>query len=154
MVGFAWTTPGSNDPQQSLNAERKLDGFFQEVMEKHRVTPGRALLLGFSQGGGMTYRCGLGRPDLFAGLVALSCSIRDPEEMRQRLPAERNQPIFIAHGLQDNVERARSSREFLEAEGYTPDYTEYNMAHEISQEVMRDLVPWIQRVLPPLQRDP
>ena len=153
MVGFAWTAPGSNDPGQALNAEKKLDGFFPEVMEKHRVAPGRALLLGFSQGGGLTYRCGLGRPDLFAGLVALSCSIRDPEEMRQKLPAERNQPIFIAHGLQDNIERARSSREFLEAEGYTPKYTEYNMGHEINQEVMRDLVPWIQRVLPPLQRD-
>ena len=94
----------------------------------------------------------MGRPDLFAGLVALSCSIRDQAEMRQQLPAERNQPIFIAHGLQDNIEQARSSREFLEAEGYTPRYTEYNMGHEINQEVMGDLVPWIHGVLPPLQR--
>ena len=89
----------------------------------------------------------------FAGLVALSCSIQYPDEMRRRLPAERNQPIFIAHGLQDNIERARSSRDFLEAEGYTPDYTEYNMGHEISIEVMNDLGPWIRRVLPPLRRD-
>ena len=85
-------------------------------------------------------------------MVALSCSIRDTEEMRQKLPQERNQPIFIAHGLLDNIERAQSSREFLEAEGYTPTYTEYNMGHEISEEVMNDLVPWIQRVLPPLQQ--
>ena len=153
-VGFAWTAPGSNDPEEALRSEQKLEGFWQEVMEKYHVAPGSAILLGFSQGGSLAYRCGLGRPDLFAGLVALSCSIRDPEEMRQRLPAERNQPIFIAHGLQDNVDRARSSREFLEAVGYTPKYTEYNMGHEINQEVMRDLVPWIQQVLPPLQRTP
>ena len=152
MEGFAWTEPGSNDPDQLLDVERKLNGFFQEVMENYRVAPGRALLLGFSQGGSMTYRCGLGRPDLFTGLVALSCSIRNPDEMRPKLPTERNQPIFIAHGLRDNIERAQSSREFLEAEGYTPTYNEYDMAHEISQEVIRDLVPWIHRVLPPLQR--
>lgn len=152
-LGFAWNVPGTDDPEQALRTEQKLEGFLHEVMEKHQVSPGRAILLGFSQGGGLTYRCGLVRPNLFAGLVALSCSIRNPEEMSQRLPAERNQPIFIAHGLQDNIERARSSREFLEAEGYTPTYKEYDMGHEINQEVMRDLSPWIKQVLPPLQRD-
>jgi phospholipase/carboxylesterase len=153
-LGFAWSTPGTDDPEQALRVEQKLEGFFQEIMEKYRVTPKHTILLGFSQGGGLAYRCGLGRPDLFAGLVALSCSIRDQEQMKQRLPAERNQPIFIAHGLQDNIDRARSSRDFLEAERYTPTYTEYEMAHEINQDVMRDLVPWIQRVLPPLQLTP
>ena len=152
LVGFAWTEPGSNDPEQLLNAERKLNGFFQEVMENLGVSPGNSLLLGFSQGGSMTYRCGLGRPDLFAGLVALSCSIRNQDEMRAKLPTERDQPIFIAHGLRDNIERAQSSREFLEAEGYAPTYNEYDMAHEISPAVISDLVPWIHRVLPPFQR--
>ena len=152
MIGFAWTEPGSQDPQQLLDAESKLSGLFEEVMEKHGVAPGNAILMGFSQGGSMTYRCGLSRPDLFAGIAALSCSIRGQDEMRQRLPAERDQPIFIAHGLRDNIERAQSSRDFLEAEGYKPTYNEYDMAHEISHEVIRDLAPWIHEVLPPLQR--
>ena len=148
MIGFAWTEPGSQDPQQLLDAESKLSGLFEEVMEKHGVAPGNAILMGFSQGGSMTYRCGLSRPDLFAGIAALSCSIRGQDEMRQRLPAERDQPIFIAHGLRDNIERAQSSRDFLEAEGYTPTYNEYDMAHEISHEVIRDLAPWIHRGAP------
>jgi phospholipase/carboxylesterase len=152
MVGFAWTEPGTNDPQQLVNAESRLNGMFREVMDKHNVAPGRSVLLGFSQGGSMTYRCGLGRPDLFAGLVALSCSIRDQEGMKERLPEERRQPIFIAHGLQDNIERAQSSRDFLVAEGYAPTYNEYDMAHEISREVIDDLVPWVHGVLPPLLR--
>ena len=151
MVGFAWSEPGSNDPQQLDNAENRLNGTLQEVMERHGVEPGRVLLLGFSQGGSMTYRCGLGRPDLFAGLVALSCSIRDQDGMRERLPAERTQPIFIAHGTYDNIERAESSRDFLLIEGYDPSYHEYNMGHEISREVIEDLVPWIHETLPPLR---
>lgn len=153
MLGFAWTVPGNDDPEAGPRSERKLEGFWQEVMERFRVPPRRTLLMGFSQGGGLTYRCGLPRPDLFAGLAALSCSIREPEELRGRLPAERNQPVFIAHGLSDNVERARSSQEFLAAEGYTPFYREYQMGHEISQEVLADLVPWIKGVLPPLSHE-
>lgn len=152
VLGFAWNVPGKDDPAGALRSEQKLDGFCQEVMEKHSVAPGQAVLLGFSQGGGLTYRYGLSHPSLFAGLAALSCSIRDPDEMRQRLPGERRQPIFIAHGLHDNVERARASREFLEAEGYIPKYMEYNMGHEINQDVMNDLVPWVRSILPPLQR--
>jgi predicted esterase len=34
--------------------------------------------------------------------------------------------------------------------GYTPEYHEYNMAHEISSEVISDLTPWMEKVLPPL----
>jgi phospholipase/carboxylesterase len=153
MVGFAWTEPGSNDPEQLITAEGKLSGFFQEVMENHGVSSGNSLLLGFSQGGSMTYRCGLSRPDLFVGLVALSCSMGNPDEVREKLPANRDQSIFISHGLRDNIQQAQSSREFLEAEGYTPSYNEYDMAHEISPDVISDLVPWIHRVLPPLQRN-
>ena len=152
MVGFAWTEPRSDDPQQVLNAEDKLNSFFREVMENHGVAPSNSLLLGFSQGGSMTYRCGLGRPDLFAGLVALSCSIRNPDAMREKLPIGRDQSIFIAHGLRDTIQRAQDSRDFLEAEGYNPTYNEYDMAHEISPEVIRDLVPWIHQILPPLRR--
>jgi phospholipase/carboxylesterase len=150
-IGFAWATPGGSDPEEGLRSERYLEGFWQEVMERYNVPPGRIMLLGFSQGGGMTYRCGLGRPDLFAGLVALSAFLRDQEDLRHRLPPERNQPIFIAHGTRDNPDRSRSSFEFLTSEGYTPQYKEYDMGHEINQEVLSDLTPWIHEVLPPLQ---
>ena len=151
VLGFAWTVPGSDDPQGIARSEAKFDGFLQEVLQENRVAEGQAIMFGFSQGGSMTYRYGLSHPEVFTGLVALGTSIRDTDEIRQRLPAQRNQSIFIGHGLQDNVERARGSKEFLEAEGYTPYYREYDMGHEINQEVMTDLVPWIQNVLPPLR---
>ena len=86
---------------------------------------------------------------MFSGIAALSCSIRDQLGMRDMLPTERNQEIFVAHGLSDNIESARSSVKFLEMEGYHPKYKEYEMGHEISQEVLADLIPWIQEVLPP-----
>ncbi len=151
VLGFAWTVPGSDDPQGVARSEAKFEGMLNEVRQEHKVADGQSIMLGFSQGGSMTYRYGLSHPEIFTGIVALGTSIRDQDETRQRLPAGRSQSIFIGHGLQDNIERARSSKEFLEAEGYTPYYREYDMGHEINQDVMADLVPWIQTVLPPLR---
>ena len=154
MVGYAWTPVGG--PKKLPDMERAgelLGTFFDEVMEQYRVPPRQALLMGFSQGGGMTYWCGLGRPELFRGLAVLSSALPSFDELQSRLPPERTQPIFISHGLGDpliSVERARESRAWLTQEGYSPDYREYVMAHEISPQVLEDLVPWIHRTLPPL----
>ena len=152
-TGYGWTPPrGQGTAEDAQRAKEMLETFFAEVMEQYRVSEGNMILGGFSQGGGMTYRCGLGRPDTFAGLVALSSTMPDADELRGQLPAQRTQPIFIAHGVHDDispVDRAREAREFLEAEGYAPEYREYPMRHEITPEVMSDLVPWMKGLLPP-----
>ena len=48
-----------------------------------------------------------------------------------------------------SVNDARRSREFLESEGYAPEYHEYEMGHEINQAVIDDMVVWLGSVLPP-----
>jgi phospholipase/carboxylesterase len=158
-VGYGWmprqnvATPEEVEAARA-SSEALLTDFFDEVFEKLNTTTGKAVLLGFSQGGSMTYRCGLGRPDTFAGLVALSAAVFDPSILKPRLPESRSQPIFVAHGTGDRqiaVDAARTTRAFLEEEGYQPEYREYNMGHEIPFEVLRDLIPWITGVLPPLR---
>ena len=153
QTGFGWITPrGGGTAEETANSEKLLSDFFDTVFQQFNVSPGQALLLGFSQGGGMTYRCGLGRADYFAGLVALSATLPDQDELATRLPQERNQPIFIGHGRLDQMvsdETAQSAKSFLESNGYSPDFHIYDMAHEISSEELADLVPWITKVLPP-----
>jgi phospholipase/carboxylesterase len=155
QTGYGWTPPrGQSTPEDAARAESLLEGFFDEVFQQFQVEPGRAVLLGFSQGGGMTYRCGLPRDDKFAGLAALSATLPDPEELEAKLPENRAQSIFIAHGLSDPLvpaESALTARRFLGGAGYNPEYHEYNMAHEISPEVINDLVSWLTGVLPPLE---
>ena len=59
-AGFGWMTPrGGSTPDEIANSETLLGNFFEEVLERFHVEPGNSVLLGFSQGGGMTYRCGL-----------------------------------------------------------------------------------------------
>jgi len=153
MTGSAWT-PIANDKTAAdvANAEALVTGFVDEMVSLYRPGPGRVLLGGFSQGGMMTYQVGLPRPDTFAGLVALSGRIDAADALAGRLPQEREQPVFIAHGTGDPliaVHHARESRDFLVGHGYQPIYHEFPIAHEISQAVLDQLAPWVQRVLPP-----
>ena len=153
QTGFGWLTPrGGGTAEETANSEKLLGDFFDTVFQQFNVSPRNAILMGFSQGGGMTYRCGLERADKFAGLAALSATLPDEDDLAARLPAERTQPIFIAHGLFDQMvseDTAQSAKSFLESNGYTPEFHTYNMGHEISGEELGDLVPWVARVLSP-----
>ena len=156
-VGYAWTRPGdSGTPDEAERAEQMLSTLMDEVTGQYHVEAGQVVLGGFSQGGMMTYRCGLTNPGMFRALVALSARVSDPDSLRQRLPADRSQSIFIAHGTADTmiaVEDARRARWFLESAGYEPRYQEYAMGHEITQGVLDDLAPWIRSVLPPVRSE-
>ena len=160
MVGYAWTPSIENDTREDADrAEQLLALLLEEVMARYRVEPGNVILGGFSQGGMMTYRCGLTDPANYRGLVVLSSRVPDPGHLRPKLPRSRSQPIFITHGTSDSmipIAHGRESRRFLEAEGYEPDYKEYSMGHEINQDVLDDLVRWIPGVLSPvrLKREP
>ena len=150
-IGYGWMPPrGTATPDDVRKAEDGLEAFFGEVQEKYPTPPGKIILGGFSQGGGMTYRCGLGNPETFAGLAVLSGFLPNPEELRPKLPSSRNQPIFIAHGTYDELaplEAAQRARDFLESTGYAPRYKEYSIRHEISPDVVADLTAWMRETL-------
>ena len=155
MMGYAWTPPGPEGGEEAAQrAEDLLEGFFAEAMERHNIGEGGMVMGGFSQGAMMTYRFGLPRPDMFAGLVALSGRVSSPESLSERLPEHRGQPVFVAHGTEDvqiEVKDARSARKFLTSNGYDPQYHEYDMGHQITNDVMKDLVQWLHNVMPPLR---
>lgn len=151
-IGFAWSEPGSDNQSQLLKSEHLLEDLFQEVTALHNGSYGNCLLLGFSQGGSMTYKCGLKHPELFTGVVCLSSGIQNIDDIKNILPPERTQPVFIAHGVHDNPTRGREAATFLSSEGYATTYKEYEMAHEITGDVIKDLSPWIHSVLPPAKQ--
>lgn len=152
-TGYGWTPPfGQANEKDYQWVLQLLQEFFDEVLIRYRKPAGKCLLVGFSQGGAMVYKCGLLRPDLFSGLVMLSSSIRDPEQIKPHLPISRDQSIFIAHGLFDKlatVELSRYANKVLRHEGYNTHYCEYEIGHEISGQVVCDLVRWINGVLYP-----
>jgi len=148
----AWFERGGKERPEAVRlALAALDAFVQEVLLKFHIPPSKALLVGFSQGGNLALRYGLPRSEMFAGLAALSCSLRRADDLRADLPVARTLPIFMAHGVADSmvpVDWGRSVAEFLKEQGFSPIYQEYPMGHEINESLLDELTVWIARTLP------
>ena len=152
VTGYQWAPYPTERIEQAQAAVEMLAETVDEAMDTYEIEPGRLVIGGFSQGGVMSYIAGLQRPDLYRGVAAMSSYIPVPDAMISMLPEERSQAIFVSHGTDDGlipIKEGREARRFLEDEGYSPYYREYPMGHEITSEVVSDLVRWLHSVLPP-----
>ncbi len=121
--------------------------------EKERGVPAAAIVLaGFSQGGAMALHTALRHPERLAGVMALSCSLPLAEALAaEAAPANRDVPIFMAHGTHDPMipmARALRARETLAGLGYRLECHEYPMPHSVCLEEIRDISAWLATVLP------
>jgi phospholipase/carboxylesterase len=97
------------------------------------IAPRRVVLAGFSQGGAMALYAGLRHPERLAGIVALSTYLIDgPSLATEAAPANRDIPIFMAHGTEDPVVQyawGELSRRALVDGGWNVEWHTYRMAH-------------------------
>ena len=121
--------------------------------EARGVKARRIVLAGFSQGGVIALYAGLRHPERLAGIVGLSTYVVDPESLAgEASPANRDVPIFMAHGTQDPVIRfewAEASKRVLEAGGWTVEWHAYRMEHSATQDELRKVGAFLVRVLNP-----
>jgi phospholipase/carboxylesterase len=120
--------------------------------EKRRGTNAdRLVLAGFSQGGAIALHTGLRHRERLAGIMALSCYLPIGDQLAAEAhAANRDVPIFMAHGLLDPIVplmRAAQSRELLERDGYMPEWHDYRMPHAVCPEEIRDIGVWLRRIL-------
>lgn len=111
----------------------------------------RIVLAGFSQGCAMTLQTGLRHPQKLAGLICLSGYLPLAASLAaERSDANRQTPIFMAHGRGDGVvtiNRAEASRDLLKELGYAVEWHDYLMPHSVCEEEISDIGTWLQRVL-------
>src|SRR5262249_56355146 len=68
------------------------------------IVRGRMVLAGFSQGGAMALQTGLRHAERLAGILALSCFLPVADTLAaEASPANRDIPIFMAHGTRDDI---------------------------------------------------
>lgn len=139
------------EDEAGVRASQKL---IEALIERERgrgIAAGRIVLAGFSQGGAMALHTGLRYPERLAGIMALSCFLPLPEMLAaEASPANRDLPIFMAHGTDDPMiplARARRSRERLRELGFQVQWHEYPMGHAVCAEEVRDLSAWLRQVL-------
>jgi phospholipase/carboxylesterase len=115
------------------------------------IAPRRIVIAGFSQGGAMALHVGLRHPDRLAGILALSCYLPLANTLDTELsPANRDVPIFWAHGLHDPMipqAMAEQGRAQLGELGYPIDWHQYPIPHSVSAEEIADVARWLGRVL-------
>ena len=128
--------------QANLNDRADIDGVRRSqglvdallVREAQRgITPRRTLLAGFSQGGAIALYAGLRFTQRLAGIVALSTYVVAADRLAvEGSAANRDVPIFMAHGTHDPVVQfawAERSREALQANGWNVEWHAYPMEH-------------------------
>ncbi len=111
----------------------------------------RIVLAGFSQGGAIALQTGLRHAERLAGIMALSTYVPLADTLAPEAhPANREVPIFMAHGSADPMiafARAQASRELLQQQGYAVEWHEYRMPHAVCPEEIADIGVWLRRVL-------
>jgi phospholipase/carboxylesterase len=119
--------------------------------EKARgIADARIVLAGFSQGGAVVLYAGLRHDARLAGIVALSTYLIGIDQLSEASPANRDVPIFMAHGTYDPVVRlawAEASRDALVRAGWNVEWHAYPMEHAAAMEEVAAIGAFLRRVL-------
>ena len=135
---------------------RASQGLVEALIARERargVASARIALAGFSQGGAIALHTGLRHAERLAGVLALSTYLPLATTLAaERSDANRDAPVFMAHGGEDpviDIGRARESRAALEALGYAVQWQEYAMPHSLCAEEIAHIAAWLARHLAP-----
>jgi phospholipase/carboxylesterase len=114
------------------------------LRQRHRVS--EMYLLGFSQGGRLTYVAGPGQHELIDGLVIFGAGFDSNamDEAAVRASAGRMR-VFIGHGLSDRIDlsNATSGRDYLRRAGYDVTFQSFTGGHEVPPAMIRRTVDWV-----------
>ncbi len=127
----------------------QINGIIQREMERG-IDPANIMLAGFSQGAVIALTAGLLYPKRLGGIIALSGLLPNSEAVIQSSAiANRDIPIFIAHGTADGIvplALGKRAYENLTQAGYPAIWHDYPMAHSVCAEEIRDISDWIQKI--------
>ena len=102
-MGFQWFPipwiDGSSEEESRkgmMLAVDDLNAFLDDLMAEHGVTPAQTVLFGFSQGTMMALHVAPRRADAFAGVVAFSGRLLEPESLAEEVVSR--PPVMLVHG--------------------------------------------------------
>ena len=134
---------GADDIRASASAVEEL----VRGEEARGIPRSKIVLAGFSQGGVIALHLALRSETCFAGVMALSTYVHDPERLGDEVSfASIDTPILMAHGQMDPmipIGRAIISREALTGLGYQVEWREYGMGHQVCPEEIADIGKWL-----------
>ena len=143
-VGFGWLTDFK--PEESITLHQK---FVTDVIEKtkreHSIDEKRIFLYGFSQACALNFRFALTFPDLLRGIVGVCGGVPSDLETNEdyrKIEAS----VFYLYSRRDEFYALDKYERFDEKlSRFAPDYESkiYDAAHEITDEMRRDVREWL-----------
>lgn len=143
-----------------MNRDQDTDGIVKTARqirelirtEQNRgVVANKIFLAGFSQGGAIALYVGLRYPDRLAGIIALSTYLLLAERLgTERSEANRDTPVFMAHGVQDPVvplSAGQSCASQLTALEYPLSWQSYSMQHNVCVEEIQAVSAWMAKII-------
>jgi len=118
---------------------------------KHEIDAGipaeRIVLAGFSQGGAIALHASLRYEQRLAGIMGLSTYLPLAEHFAKEVRADRKDtPILMCHGTHDAtlpLVLGSSTRDIFKAAGFTIEWHEYAMQHQVCGEEIDDIARWL-----------
>jgi len=147
---YGVTGNSKEDEDGIKNSQAYVNTLIQKELDRG-IAAERIVIAGFSQGGAIALHTALRYPKKLAGVLALSTYL----PVKTKLTAEanaanKNVPIFMAHGIFDDVitlDMCKISLQTLQNNHYSVSWHEYNMAHSVCLEEISDIHGFLKRVL-------
>jgi phospholipase/carboxylesterase len=155
LPGAHWyviAQPGYPSPSTFLPTAAAVERWLDGIPQRFGVPLDRVVLGGFSQGAVMTYALGLHKPrPRPPAIITLSGFMPTVEGFELELSNLNGLPVAMGHGELDpviGVEWGRDARQRLENAGASVLYRESPMGHTIDPMFLRELVGWLQEIIP------
>jgi phospholipase/carboxylesterase len=148
---YGVTGSSKEDEAGIRNSQHYVNSLIQKELDRG-VAADRIVIAGFSQGGAIALHTTLRYPQKLAGVMALSTYLPLKTKLSAEVnPANANTPIFMAHGVHDDIitlDTCKISLKTLQDHHYSVSWHEYNMAHSVCIEEIGDIRGFLKRVLP------
>lgn len=149
-MGYAWYAIHFDqdrgkwsDDKQAEESTKIILQFLKELQNEHLFDQSQIHLLGFSQGGILSYALGLSHPSSFASIAVLSGYLN---QNITQLQTEQEVPsIFVAHGTLDEVVPYAwgvESVRLLNEKGIQPEVSYEAVGHTLGQKGFQNLLKW------------
>ena len=146
-IGYSWTLRRVDDDAGDQGEEELSIDYIVKAVDTltERLNVESVYLMGFSQGGTMTYQTAIRHHERFKGFMVFGSWFRPDWFSDEQIEAANRLRVFVGHDRQDGVvERSTSSRDILEGHGYDVTLYDYEGGHMIAQSALGEMFEWIE----------
>lgn len=148
QVDFSSGRPQINEKQAEA-ARVSIVDFIESLKKDLDFDEQQVYLMGFSQGGIMSYSVALTEPEKINGIIVMSGRLLP--EVKPLIADEKRLAklkIFVSHGKQDQVLHfpfATEAVDYLKSKGLNPDFHQYDEGHTVNQQMLADVLVWLNK---------